>query len=249
MKTRMKIKHHINESLGNIIKKIQNRRAPVLNQLANKLYEILFQRILDKKITRSGNKAPITKNVKKGIKEETKKTIAESHFQQHSSHREEQPGFRQNHIPLRYYLYHSANKRKDKVGLHDVLNLSRISNIPTQIINTISTTTKISANSVLTAELSTQQVCQGDLLNLLIFNLIMEEIIVSIKAKGHGFELNTSENQTAARISTWKYLPGTIKIYVIPKEPIRCKLAINNRTIEQIWTFTSDELTYRFYKT
>jgi len=90
------------------------------------------------------------------------------------------------------------SKAFDRVRLNDITTILRRGTIPEEIVRTIknlnTNTTRILVNNSLTKEMSISTgIRQGDSLNLVLFNLIMNEIIKDVKNAGHGNRTNKGE--------------------------------------------------------
>lgn len=127
------------------------------------------------------------------------------------------------------------------------------------------TTTRILVNNSLTDEVPISTgIRQGDSLSPLLFNMVMDRIIEEAKGAGHGYRtdkgaisivcyaddaLLISENEDdLQRLTHQFYLTSSrynmeisiqkTKSLVVAKNPVRCKLIVNDQAIEQVMTFT-----------
>jgi len=135
-----------------------------------------------------------------------------------------------------------------------------------KIIEELNTNTKtrIMINNTLTEEVPVSTgIRQGDSLSPLLFNIIMDRIIKEVKATGKGFTTDKgeikiicyaddavliSENEDElqrmlyrlhlmAKRFNMRISIAKTKSLVVAKEPIRCKLAIDNEIVEQVMSF------------
>lgn len=164
-----------------------------------------------------------------------------------------------------YLCFIDLHKAFDRIQLQDIINILYKRQIPTNLINVIKNIytdnyAKLRIKGELSHPIAVEKgIRQGDSLSPLLFNLIMDEIINSVKNL-KGYKMGNNEikiacyaddvvlfaeeeddlqrllfqfNKTAKKynmlISTSK-----TKSMTFSKEPIRCKLVIENENIEQV---------------
>lgn len=135
------------------------------------------------------------------------------------------------------------------------------------------TSTHIMVNGSLTREVPVSTgIRQGDSLSPLLFNLVMDTIIEEVRSAGYGFRMDkgvisivcyaddallVADNEDDLQRLLYRFHLTSIKYnmkisahktksLVVAKNPIRCKLTINDQMIEQVMSFKylGIEITY-----
>lgn len=160
-------------------------------------------------------------------------------------------------------------KAFDCAKLEDVINILQEKNVPTSLIRLIKNLnmeqkTRIKVNGDLTEEIDMEQgIRQGDSLSPMLFNLLMDKIIDSIRTKP-GYRIGRQNinivcyaddavlvadsednlqrllHQFTITAESYNMRVSTdkTKSLVISKDPRRCKLEINQKLIEQVMEFS-----------
>lgn len=166
-----------------------------------------------------------------------------------------------------FMCFIDLTKAFDQVRLKDVTDIIiREADIPEEIVRIIetlnkNTITQIFASNTLTEEVSVATgIRQGDSLSSLLFNMIMDKkIIEEVKTADKGYKTDKGEMQILCYADKYSPKDGLqrllhrfyvtarrynmeisalkIKSLVAAKEPVRCKLVVNDETIEQVMSF------------
>lgn len=148
----------------------------------------------------------------------------------------------------------------------NILQENNINKKIIQIVMDLNTNnyTRIMSDGTTTREVPVSTgIRQGDSLSPILFNLILDQIVNKVKTIGKGYKMGQKEikilcyaddtvliaeneedlqrmlhkfNQTAEEYNMQISISKT-QAMTISKEPLRCKLSLNNKTIEQVMTF------------